>query len=158
MAWRIVSGEVLKMRAWKISRFLGWTLYQSLELDMDSQIIELGNWIVVFCLLVLWIGQISRFSRAMPLMTLFCAENFGLSFDVFVDTSIAEKFWVLGHRQDSDFLGPLQFQCIGQSNERHSSKERSKPYVLIFETTDSCWKSFESLDMRDVRVFLWSSK
>jgi hypothetical protein len=39
---------------------------------------------------------------SMPLTTPLCAGSFGLFFDVFVDSSFAEKFYVLGHRLDSD--------------------------------------------------------
>ena len=63
-------------------------------------------------------------------------------FYLFVDTSFAQKFRVLGHGLDSDFPEPTQFQCIGQSNKIYSSKERSKLYVLIYEMMNLLLEKF----------------
>jgi len=88
----------------------------------------------------------------------FCAESFGLSFDVFVDTSFVEKFCVLGHRLDSHFPELLQFQCIWQSNKIYNSKESSNLYVLILEMTNCCWKSFECLKWEISGFLAWSQE
>jgi len=67
-----------------------------------------------------WSSSPARFQLHQPVGVTYDyvdTERFGFSSDVFVYTSFAERFWVLGHTIDSDFPKAVQFLFIGQNNK-----------------------------------------